>query len=182
MSCLWQTAQAALQSAAKVGPIFQWHVRLLVRRAPYISQSRRAQLTGSVKVHQESCAASLQLCSRLCGVCCAASSRHEDDDIRMGSLSVPGGGLSLSALSLLQNVADAALTICRLTLHKAGALPKHLQQLDYALVETTEAWIIEGLQYADYLRELPSPQVLHGNKLLEAVSRAVRLDAWLSNL
>ena len=44
----------------------------------------------------------------------------------------------------------------RLTVHKAGSLPKHLQYLDYPLIENENEWVVHGYQHRDYIRELGS--------------------------
>lgn len=50
-------------------------------------------------------------------------------------------------------IADSSC-MCRLTVHKAGSLPKHLQHLDYPLIENENEWVVHGYQHRDYIREL----------------------------
>ena len=51
--------------------------------------------------------------------------------------------------------------MCRLTVHKAGSLPKHLQTLDYPLIENENEWVVHGYQHRDYIRELGRDAQVH---------------------
>ena len=54
---------------------------------------------------------------------------------------------------------NGCLLTCRITLHKKDALPKHLEGLEFPLIENANEYIVHGLQWPDYLRELDNPQV-----------------------
>lgn len=43
----------------------------------------------------------------------------------------------------------------KLTLHKAGALPKFVANLTHPLIETPTEWVVQGYTYADFLNEIP---------------------------
>ncbi|KAL0055138.1 hypothetical protein WJX82_007595 [Trebouxia sp. C0006] len=47
----------------------------------------------------------------------------------------------------------------RIILHKADALPKKLQLIDYPMLENANEIILHGFAYKDFLREIPNPQV-----------------------
>ena len=63
----------------------------------------------------------------------------------------------------------------RITLHKKDALPKHLEGLEFPLIENANEYVVHGLQWPDYLRELDNPQVRFS-------SDGMRHDYNLSNL
>jgi acetamidase/formamidase len=47
----------------------------------------------------------------------------------------------------------------KVTLHKKDNLPQVLKPVNYPLLENANEWVINGYAYADWLREIPNPQV-----------------------
>ena len=70
--------------------------------------------------------------------------------------------------------------MCRLTVHKAGNLPKHLQTLDYPLIENENEWVVHGYQHRDYIRELGRDAQVHQRAL--CWTACALSSALLSNL
>jgi len=94
------------------------------------------------------------------------------DDWRIGkggtmyyTVEVAGGHLVVGDTHAAQGDTELAGTAMetsmtaklKVTLHKADALPKFVQNLNFPLLETAEQFVIHGFAYTDFLEELTTP-------------------------
>jgi acetamidase/formamidase len=94
------------------------------------------------------------------------------DDWRIGkggtmyyNVEVPGGMVLVGDTHAAQGDSELAgtametsmTTKLRITLHKAGSLPKKVEYLDFPLLETSTQFVIHGFAYANYLDDLEDP-------------------------
>lgn len=54
-------------------------------------------------------------------------------------------------------VETSVIATIKVTVHKKGKLPKIVHGLNFPLLENAEHFLIHGLSYVDYVRELPNP-------------------------
>jgi acetamidase/formamidase len=94
------------------------------------------------------------------------------DDWRIGkggtmyyNVEVPGAMILVGDTHAAQGDSELAgtametsmTTKLRITLHKAGSLPKKVEYMDFPLLETSTQFVVHGFAYANYLDELENP-------------------------
>ena len=81
--------------------------------------------------------------------------------LRCAALGHWASGVPHTCLLAAHSCVAYSCCMCRLTVHKAGNLPKHLQNLDYPLIENENEWVVHGYQHRDYIRELGRDAQVH---------------------
>jgi acetamidase/formamidase len=122
------------------------------------------------------------------------------DDWRIGKggtmfykVEVPGALLVVGDTHAAQGDSELAgtametsmTTKLRLTLHKAGSLPKKVATVDFPLLETSDKYVVHGFAYNNYLDQLPDASTIFadGGSLDKAMADCfIKTRDWLMDV